>query len=80
MVEEAGIPSISTGNAPDRIARVKPPRVVQVKFPRGSMFGEPGNVARQRRILLDILDALRFMTKPGEIRELPYRWKRSDPT
>jgi hypothetical protein len=78
MVEEAGIPTISMGNQPDRTACIKPPRVLQVKFARGSMFGEPGNVSRQRRILLDALDALQTMTEPGEIRELPYQWKRPD--
>lgn len=79
MVEEARIPTLSLGNMPDRSERIKPPRVLQVKFPRGSMFGEPGNVTRHRRILLDAFDALRTMTTPGEIRELPYRWKRPDP-
>ena len=80
MVEEAGIPTISMGNAPDRMALIKPPRALHVKFARGSMFGEPGNVSRQRRILLDALDALQSMTVPGEIRELPYQWKRPDPS
>ena len=75
MVEEAGIPTISMGNEPDRMAHIKPPRALQVKFARGSMFGEPGNVSRQRRILLD---ALQTMTEPGEIRKLPYRWKHPD--
>ena len=56
MVEEAGIPTISMGNMPDRMAHVKPPRALLVKFARGSMFGEPGNVNRQRRIILDGLD------------------------
>ncbi len=78
MVEEAGIPTISMGNEPDRMAAIKPPRALQVKFARGSMFGEPGNVKRQRRILLDALDALQTMTEPGEIRKLPYRWKHPD--
>lgn len=43
------------------------------------MFGEPGNATRQRRILLDALDALKTVTRPGEIRELPYRWKGPQP-
>jgi hypothetical protein len=78
MVEEEGISTISLGNEPDRMARIKPPRALRVKFARGSMFGEPGNVSRQRRILLDALDALQTMNEPGEIRELPYQWKRPD--
>jgi hypothetical protein len=40
------------------------------------MFGEPGNVERQRRIVLDTLEALKTMNVPGTIRELPYQWRR----
>ncbi len=79
LAEEAGFPTISMGNAADRMARIKPPRAMLVKFARGSMFGEPGNVKRQRRIVLDTLHALQTMTEPGAIRELPYQWKRPDP-
>lgn len=79
MIEEAGIPTISLGNMPDRVARIKPPRALLVRFPRGAMLGEPGNAARQRRIILDALEALRNMTVPGMVRELPYRWKQAGP-
>ena len=79
MAEESGIPTISMGNAPDRMAHIKPPRALVVKFARGSMFGEPDNVKRQRRVILDALAALKTMTEPGTIRELPYMWKRPDP-
>jgi hypothetical protein len=79
LVEEAGIPAISLGNAADRMAQIKPPRALLVKFARGSMFGEPGNVKRHRQIILDSLQALKTMTVPGSIKELPYRWKRPDP-
>jgi hypothetical protein len=79
MAEEAGISTISMGNEAERMARIKPPRALRVKFARGSMLGEPGNAKRQRRIILDALDALKTMRVPGTIRELPYRWKRPDP-
>jgi hypothetical protein len=79
MIEEAGIPTISLGNMPDRMAHIKPPRALLVRFPRGAMLGEPGNAARQRRIILDALEALRDMTVPGTVRELPYRWKQAGP-
>lgn len=78
MAEEAGFVTISMGNDADRMAKIKPPRALKVKFGRGSMFGEPGNVERQRRILMDALEALRTMEFPGTIRELPYVWKRPD--
>lgn len=77
--EEAGIVTISMGNEAGRMAHIKPPRALIVKFARGSMFGEPGNVKRQRRIIMDALEALKTMTEPGTIRELPYQWKRPDP-
>ena len=77
--EEAGIVTISMGNEPERMAHIKPPRALLVKFARGSMFGEPGNVNRQRRIIMDALEALKTMTKPGTIQEQPYQWKRPDP-
>jgi hypothetical protein len=78
MAEEAGVPTVSMGNEPERMAKIKPPRALQVKFGRGSMFGEPGNVERQRRIVMDALEALRTMEVPGTIRELPYQWRRPD--
>jgi len=74
--EQAGFCTISMGNDPERMAKIKPPRALQVKFGRGSMFGEPGNVERQRRIVLDALEALTTMDIPGTIRELPYQWRR----
>lgn len=79
MAEEAGVWTISMGNDADRMAYIKPPRALRVKFARGSMFGEPGNVKRQRRIILDGLGALQTMTEPGTIQELPYKWKQPDP-
>jgi hypothetical protein len=49
---------------------------LRVKFGRGSMFGEPGNVERQRQIVKDALEALKEMAVPGTVRELPYQWRR----
>lgn len=79
VIEARGIATVSIGNCPERSARIKPPRRVEVKLARGSMFGEPGNASRQRRIVLDMLEALRAIQTPGEVIQLPYRWKRPDP-
>ena len=79
LAEEAGIPTISIGNMPERMAMIRPPRALSVKFPRGSMLGEPKNAERQRRIVLDAFNALKTITEPGTVIELPYRWKRPDP-
>lgn len=64
------------GNELERMAKIKPPRALRVKFGRGSMFGEPGNAERQRRIVSDCIEALKTMDVPGTIRELPYQWRR----
>jgi hypothetical protein len=47
MAEEAGFPTISMGNAADRMAHIKPPRALLVKFARGSMLRtmtKPGTI------------------------------------
>jgi hypothetical protein len=58
------------------MAKIKPPRALRVKFGRSSMFGEPGNVERQRRIVIDALESLKTMAVPGTVRDLPYQWRR----
>ena len=70
---------MSIGNMADRMGHIKPPRAMLVKFPRGSMLGEPGNIQRQRRVIRDALNALSEIKEPGTVRELPYRWKKPDP-
>jgi D-proline reductase (dithiol) PrdB len=57
---------------------VKVPRAAATKFPRGATVGEPGARERQRQVVLDALKLLETAEEPGEIVELPYRWKRDD--
>ena len=58
--------------------RVKPPRTLFLRWPFGNPLGEPGNGAQQRRVVLDMLEAVRGMREPGGILDLPYRWRRED--
>lgn len=67
-------------NDREAIAQVEPPRAVFVKWPMGSPVGEPGNVAQQRRIVCDLLEAVRGMSVSGTIVDLGYRWRREDYT
>ncbi len=62
-------------NNPTATARVRAPRWVRVRFPRGAMFGEPGNRAKQLAVLRDTLGALAAIHEPGGHLELPYRWE-----
>jgi len=77
-IEAWGIPTISLSNNPTATRRLSPPRWAHVRFPRGSMLGEPGNRDKQRRVLTDALQAMVAMTEPGGFVELPYRWE-ADP-
>jgi len=58
-----------------RMERIRPPRWVHVRFPRGAMFGEPGNTAKQRAVLEDVLRLGAGIPEPGGHVELPYRWE-----
>jgi len=66
---------MSVSNNPAATTRVRAPRWVRVRFPRGAMFGEPGNRAKQLAVLRDALGAFAAIREPGGHRELPYRWE-----
>lgn len=55
--------------------KVRPPRMMHIRFPLGKTFGMAGDKELQRSILIDLL---RFALE-GEAEstvELSYRWKR----
>ena len=74
-IEAWGIPTISLSNNPAATERVNPPRWVHVRFPRGSMLGEPGNREKQLNVLRDTFKALETIREPGGHVQLPYRWE-----
>jgi hypothetical protein len=74
-VEAVGIPTLTLGSMKLPLLRVKPPRSVVTKFPRGATLGAPGDRATQRQVLVDALGALQTMTEPGSLQELPYEWR-----
>ncbi|HET7876316.1 MAG TPA: hypothetical protein VFN71_12430 [Methylomirabilota bacterium] len=74
-IEAWGIPTISLSNNPGATKRVNPPRWAHVRFPRGSMLGEPGNRDKQIGVLRDTLAALADIPIPGGSVELDYRWE-----
>jgi D-proline reductase (dithiol) PrdB len=57
---------------------VQPPRTVFVKWPFGHPLGEPDNVKQQRAVVLEAFKALYAIKTPGEIVDLPFRWRRHD--
>jgi D-proline reductase (dithiol) PrdB len=55
---------------------VKPPRTVFLKWPFGHPLGEPFHILQQRAVLIEAFNALYAIQKPGEIIDLPFRWRR----
>lgn len=58
------------------LALVKPPRAAWVKFPRGAVLGEPGNVDKHLAILRECLRLWSQWPEPGALVELPFGWRR----
>jgi len=74
-IEAAGIPTVSISILRDVTEKVKPPRALFLRWPFGHPLGEPGNIAQQFTVLKDAFTFL-YAASPGEIRDLPYRWRR----
>jgi hypothetical protein len=67
-------------SALDITQAVKAPRAVFVNFPLGHQTGRPKDVAIQRRIVRDAMQAFETIATPGEIVRLPYVWDPNDKT
>tara|TARA_B100001559_G_scaffold80045_1_gene66480 strand:+ start:504 stop:809 length:306 start_codon:yes stop_codon:yes gene_type:complete len=77
-IEALGIPTVIIMMYKEMAGVVKPPRTVHVKFPFGRPMGEPNNKLQQKVIAQDALNVLHSCNTPGEIIELPYRWRREN--
>ena len=55
---------------------MKPPRTVHLRWPFGHPLGEPDRPAQQRAVIKAAFEALRRIETPGEIVDLPFRWRR----
>lgn len=75
-IEEAGIPTVSISLKREITEKIKPPRAVYLHWPLGHPMGEPFNVAQQRRVLIDALQAAVSIKTPGTIINLAYRWRK----
>lgn len=77
-IEQAGIPTIAISIVREYSEKVRPPRTVYLRWPFGHPLGEPGNVQQQRAVLFEAFKALYAIDNPGEIIDLPFRWRRED--
>ncbi len=74
-IEAAGVPTLSMTSAWDITQAVAPPRTAYVHHPLGHQTGAPGDAAGQRSIVRAAPEAGTAMQRPGEIVELPFRWR-----
>ena len=79
-IEDEGIPTVSIMMYKEMAEKIRPPRVVHVRFPFGRPMGEPNNRDQQRVIVEDALSVLETAKEPGTVTSLPYRWRREDYT
>ncbi len=77
-IEAVGIPTVVVMMFKETEERIRPPRVVHVRFPFGRPLGEPDNVDQQRVIIEDALEVLATSSTAGEVVDLPYLWRRED--
>ena len=68
-IEEAGVPTVSLSNLRGATRRVKPPRALLTRFPRGQTVGPAGDAATQRAVVCAALELLMPAREAGELRE-----------
>ena len=78
MLDEAGLSTISLTLVGEITEQVKPSRALFVEHPFGHTFGDVGDQALQRQILIDMLRSTVKIAQPGTIHTLPYRWAKDD--
>lgn len=79
-IERAGIATVGITLVRDYTEKVQPPRTVALRWPFGHPLGEPNHRQQQRVVLMQALRALYQIKTPGEIVDLPFRWRRESYT
>ncbi len=77
-IEKSGVATIGISIVRQYTEKVKPPRTVHLRWPFGHPLGEPGNVQQHQAVLFEAFKALYAIDTPGEIVDLPFRWRRED--
>jgi hypothetical protein len=75
-IEAAGIPTVCVIGLREIAERVRPPRVVHLKWPFGHPLGEPFNRAQQLAVIHYALSKLYANDPPGTIYDPAWRWRR----
>jgi len=75
-IEKSGIATIGISIVRKYSEKVKPPRTVFLRWPFGHPLGEPFRNDQQRAVLLKTFEALYAIDTPGQIIDIPFRWRR----
>ncbi|RJX28419.1 MAG: hypothetical protein C4525_16845 [Desulfarculus sp.] len=76
-IERRGIPTVGISIVRALSEKVRPPRTVFLDWPFGHPLGRPGDAAQQRAVLQEALRALSEIQTPGQIRDLPWPWRKT---
>lgn len=76
VLEAGGVSTIGVSIVRKFTEEVRPPRSIFLKWPYGHPLGEPFNVKQQRAVLERAFDTLKTAQTPGDIVNLPYRWRK----
>lgn len=72
--EAAGLATILVMMMPYWSEKIGTPRTLAVEFPFGHPFGQPGNIAQQRRVILSALHVLETAETPGTVHHSDEKW------
>ena len=74
MIEAAGIPTVTLNMIWAFQRMIGMPRVAAVEHPFGRPYGDVGDTATQREVLLAGLAVFEKAQKPGHVEHLPFVW------
>ena len=74
VIEAAGIPTVTLNMIWPYQNLVGMPRVAAIEHPFGRPYGDAGDAATQRSVLLAALSLFETAREPGHVEHLPFRW------
>ncbi len=74
VVEAAGVPTVTLNMIWEYHRLVGMPRVAAIEHPFGRPFGDVGDAATQRAVLLAALQVFHKAQGPGHVEHLPFVW------
>ena len=77
VLESRGIATVTLNMIWSYQRLVGMPRVAAIEHPFGRPYGDVGDAATQRAVLLAALRLAETATEPGSIEQLPFRWQQA---